>query len=482
MAVISLPQLESLAPAQEAGDAETSRQLLRVAHQPTPRRIDRSFRYRLLLADLTGLFVAGTAWAALGKPALGAAIGVVVSVLLFRSASLYAHQTTPSVLDQCWRVLMSTVLAGLAAHTALGGRARNAVAYGVLAGVAVLVARAIAHRSERRRVIAQPRRVLIAGMGSAGSEFADRLLRHPEYGMTPVAFLDAGDQPLDPDLEIPVVHGLEKLSQLSEDYAVDRIVIDAEVVPEDLVYGVLDGAADAGIEVGVLPVLTRQLSTAVHVEGVAGMTLLSYRRRPVHGVAWRAKRALDVLGAAVALALSLPLLVGAALAIKLGSSGPVLFSQERVGRAGRRFNLLKLRTMVVDAETRLDEVSHLNEAHGPYFKVANDPRITRVGKLLRRFSIDELPQLINVLRGEMSLVGPRPALPSEVDQFPEWFQRRVRVTPGLTGLWQVSGRFMVPMHEAARLDVFYADHWSLGLDLKILARTPAVVLSGKGAR
>ena len=153
-----------------------------------------------------------------------------------------------------------------------------------------------------------------------------------------------------------------------------------------------------------------------------------------------------------------------------------------MGRHGRSFRVFKFRSMVRGAETMLIDLTAHNEAEGPFFKVADDPRVTRVGRWLRRTSIDELPQLLNVIKGDMSLVGPRPALPNEAERFPEWFRRRLDVPPGMSGLWQVSGRFLLPFQEAARLDVFYVDHWSLGLDLKIMARTPSAVLLGRGAR
>jgi lipopolysaccharide/colanic/teichoic acid biosynthesis glycosyltransferase len=171
-----------------------------------------------------------------------------------------------------------------------------------------------------------------------------------------------------------------------------------------------------------------------------------------------------------------------ALAIRLDSRGPVLFRQERVGRDGQPFTMLKFRTMVEDAEERLPDVSHLNEAEGHFFKIADDPRVTGIGGTLRRWSIDELPQLLNVLRGQMSMVGPRPPLPHEVAAYDAWHLRRLRVRPGVTGVWQVSGRSDVPFDEAVRLDLFYIENWSLGYDLYLLGRTFGAVLSRRGAR
>ena len=195
-----------------------------------------------------------------------------------------------------------------------------------------------------------------------------------------------------------------------------------------------------------------------------------------------AKRSFDVAGAGLGLALVSPILLAAAIAIRLDSKGPVLFRQVRVGRNSEPFGVLKLRTMVVDAEDHLAELTDQNEADGPLFKMANDPRITRVGKVLRKTSIDELPQFWNVLQGQMSLVGPRPALPHETEEWDALLTQRLRVKPGITGMWQVSGRSDTSFEDYTRLDLYYVDNWSLATDLAILAKTVPVVLLRQGAR
>jgi lipopolysaccharide/colanic/teichoic acid biosynthesis glycosyltransferase len=179
--------------------------------------------------------------------------------------------------------------------------------------------------------------------------------------------------------------------------------------------------------------------------------------------------------------LAAPLVAALAFAVRLTSPGPVFFRQERVGVDGRRFTMLKFRSMVVDAEERRRALSELDQGNGPLFKIYADPRVTPVGALLRRFSLDELPQLINVLRGDMSLVGPRPPLPDEVAAYDDVAVRRLRVRPGMTGLWQVSGRSDLSWEESLRLDLRYVDNWSMALDLSILWRTCRAVLRGAGA-
>lgn len=218
----------------------------------------------------------------------------------------------------------------------------------------------------------------------------------------------------------------------------------------------------------------------IQVELFEGEYLVTFFREQM---LWQllAKRALDVIVSLAMLVLLSPLLLAVAIAIKITSPGPVLFSQERVGMNKRKFKLYKFRSMVVDAEKRKAELAALNEMDGPVFKIKNDPRITKVGRFIRKTSVDEFPQLWNVLKGEMSLVGPRPPLPSEVDQY-EWLdRRRLSIKPGITCLWQVGGRNNLSFEEWMKLDRFYCEHWSFWLDIKILLKTIPVVLFGKGA-
>ncbi|QGG42460.1 exopolysaccharide biosynthesis polyprenyl glycosylphosphotransferase [Aeromicrobium yanjiei] len=214
---------------------------------------------------------------------------------------------------------------------------------------------------------------------------------------------------------------------------------------------------------------------------VGDQIALSLRAPNDHLMSLALKSVLDRVTAAVLLLVLSPLLLLIAVLIRLGSRGPAIFKQERSGQDGRPFTIWKFRTMVVDAEKRLPSLRKRNEGAGPLFKLTNDPRVTRFGRVLRSTSIDELPQLVNVLRGEMSLVGPRPALPSETSQYSEWVWRRLHVKPGLTGLWQVSGRSSLSWEESIRMDLQYVNNWNLRLDLAILARTVRAVLARDGA-
>jgi exopolysaccharide biosynthesis polyprenyl glycosylphosphotransferase len=238
-------------------------------------------------------------------------------------------------------------------------------------------------------------------------------------------------------------------------------------------------AKAVGLRVSVLPRMLEVVGSSVVFDDVEGVALLGVRRFGLNRSAWLLKRATDVLGSSVGLVLIAPLLALIALAIRLDTRGPLLFRQQRVGRDGRTFSMLKFRTMVDGAHHQQAALSDKNEADG-LFKIADDPRITRVGRVLRRTSLDELPQLLNVLRGEMSLVGPRPLVPEDDLRVEGWYRRRLHLTPGMTGRWQVLGSARIPLQEMVKLDYLYVANWSLWLDVKIMLRTIGFVLMRRG--
>ncbi|MDV3222372.1 sugar transferase [Intrasporangium sp.] len=236
------------------------------------------------------------------------------------------------------------------------------------------------------------------------------------------------------------------------------------------------------VQMAVVPSLSDISSGRIMMRPIGGLPLVHVEQPQSLGASRGLKRTFDVVGAGVSLLLCSPIMLAVAVAIKLQDGGPVLFRQTRVGRDGELFECLKFRSMVVDAEARLSAVTHLK--HDPehvLFKAQTDPRVTPVGRFIRRFSIDELPQLANVIAGEMSLVGPRPALPAEVRRYSPDVQRRLHVRPGMTGLWQVSGRSDLPWEDTVRLDLYYVDNWSLVQDLSIVIKTIRAVLSSRGA-
>jgi exopolysaccharide biosynthesis polyprenyl glycosylphosphotransferase len=238
---------------------------------------------------------------------------------------------------------------------------------------------------------------------------------------------------------------------------------------------------DVGAELVVDPGLMDVAGPRLHVEPVDGMPLLRLTKPVLTGVPWMVKHCYDRIGAVLLIVLLLPVLLAVAIAIKIDDRGPVLFRQTRIGRYGREFRMLKFRSMVVDAEERLESLVEGNEGAGPLFKMRADPRVTRVGALLRRYSLDELPQLFNVAAGSMALVGPRPPLPAEVASYGTDARRKLLVKPGLTGLWQIGGRSDLSWKESVRLDLRYVENWSPALDLLILWKTLGVVLRGHGA-
>lgn len=238
---------------------------------------------------------------------------------------------------------------------------------------------------------------------------------------------------------------------------------------------------ESQVQVMVVPNLAEVSSERLMFAPMAGLPLVDVARPGALGSLKWSKRAADIVGSSLLLLATLPLLLITAIAVKLEDGGPVIFRQARVGLKGERFNCLKFRSMGVDAEDRMADLLSKNEGAGVLFKMADDPRITRVGRIIRRFSIDELPQLWNTLQGDMSLVGPRPALPAEVERYDSDTRRRLKVRPGLTGLWQVSGRSNLSWEDTVRLDLYYVDNWSLVRDLMILARTAKAVLGSNGA-
>jgi len=235
------------------------------------------------------------------------------------------------------------------------------------------------------------------------------------------------------------------------------------------------------IQMIVVPTLADVSSQRLEVRPLAGLPLVDVARPQAIDAGRWIKRAFDMVGAGLLLLLASPILLAAAIAIKLEDGGPVIFRQPRVGLKGNEFHCLKFRSMCTDAEEKLAALQAMNEGAGVLFKMTDDPRITRVGRFIRRYSIDELPQLWNAFRGDMSLVGPRPALPREVAQYDSDTMRRLDVRPGLTGLWQVSGRSKLSWDDTVRLDLYYVDNWSIVQDLMILARTAKAVVSSDGA-
>ena len=278
-----------------------------------------------------------------------------------------------------------------------------------------------------------------------------------------------------------VIGSLTDLSAVLQRHQPDELICADASLPDKSVSRIIAEAEEAHVDLRLTTNVAELASSNLEVSAVAGIPLVTIQRTPLEGWGRVIKRATDITGALVALpliALTYPFI---ALAVKGSSKGPVIFKQTRVGRAGRQFTSYKFRSMVAGAEQLRQALESQNEASGPVFKMKYDPRITRFGRFMRKTSLDELPQFWNVLKGDMSLVGPRPPLPAEVAQYDRAAKRRLTVKPGITGPWQVSGRSTVSFDEWVRLDVYYIQNWSFLLDVTILLKTILVVLSRRGA-
>lgn len=458
-----------------------------------------TIRRRLLIADFTAL-------------ALGGALALGLQAMLKPVPDF-------AVASQLW--LLLAALPGFAigaaynqlhrsrANERQGEEARN-VAKAVAVGIAALLLVALvaqykdisrlwvfltavcmwsvvmAERQIVRRVFARlrtegrlRRRIVVVGTDDHALGIVERYAQNPSLGYEVVGM--AGDD-LDVEHEgLSVLGSRSDLPKILAENDCCGVVVSLSSVPDTEVNTLTRQLTDDGFHVALSSSLRDIDVGRLRPQWQDGQTLIYVEPVIRHG--WRAvaKRALDLSLALFILLVTLPLLIGAIVAIKLTSRGPAFFKQVRIGRHGESFVMLKLRTMVVDAEERKAALVSQNEADGPMFKIQRDPRVTPVGRWLRKLSIDELPQLFCVLIGSMSMVGPRPALPEEVAQWDATVRERLRVLPGLTGMWQVSGRSDSSFEQYKRLDLYYVDNWSLAHDLRICARTISVVLTGKGA-
>jgi exopolysaccharide biosynthesis polyprenyl glycosylphosphotransferase len=346
-------------------------------------------------------------------------------------------------------------------------------------------------RAFARRQVWYLQNTLIIGPVDEARPILEKILRHPEWGLNVAACVEGPGANLTRprashlmDL-VPVLAGDPDLVELVYRLDVDRVMLTPALSESRRRVEVVCELSELGIHVDLVPCWSDVVGTRFEVNEMEGIPLLTMPRPRLMRSSLRLKRALDLVVGAAALVCLAPLLAAFALAIKLDSPGPVLFRQRRIGRDDRPFQVFKFRSMYADADSRKDDVARLNFHGGGndsgMFKIREDPRITRVGRFLRRYSLDELPQLFNILRGEMSFVGPRPLIETEDRQIEGRFRRRLSLTPGLTGLWQAHGRSDIPFEQMVNLDYLYVTNWSLWGDVKLLIRTASTVLRGSGA-
>lgn len=403
-------------------------------------------------------------------------------VVACRRNGLYGRVPIDSKLDEALAVAKSVFFASIVLMAFLY-LARNqvisrltVVTAGVLTVSALLLVRRWRALALERSIAAGigVRNVVIIGAGRVGRALEAHLNAHPNLGYVVKGFLDHHDNG-HPRMLGPI----DRLPEIARSHFVDEVFI---TIPSEknLVKQLALEAPTHNLELKVIPELFDGIGWHAPVEYVGDFPVMALHRRPSRRLELLAKRVIDVFAAVLGLLLLSPFLLLIALAIKLDSRGPAFYGATRVGRKGRTFKCWKFRTMVAEAEQMLDRLLHLNERQGVLFKISKDPRVTRLGRLLRKYSLDELPQLFNVLTGEMSLVGPRPPTVGEYERYKLEHLRRLEVTPGITGLWQVTCRQDPSFESYLQRDVEYIENWSLWMDFKILVRTLPVVVKGTG--
>ncbi|CAN5416000.1 sugar transferase [soil metagenome] len=377
-------------------------------------------------------------------------------------------------------------LVGLACYLVDSELSRGFVVMAFVVGTPLLVleryaVRQSVHSLRRRGQLLH--RVIAVGGASGINEVVEALSRSLYVGYEVIGCcLPDTISPEPTRFPVQILGAVSDTRRLCDDLGADTVLVarGGFASAQDLrrIAWDLEGSS---IQLVVVPSLTDVAGPRIHMRPVAGLPLVHVDQPQAGKAGGLSKRGFDVVFALLAIIALAPVALVVAALVKLQDGGPILFHQPRVGRHGRRFKMIKFRSMVTDAEAHLQELSGSNESDGVLFKIRHDPRITPIGRFLRRYSIDELPQLINVLRGDMSLVGPRPPLPSEVEVYAVDVHRRLLVRPGLTGLWQVSGRSSLSWDESVRLDLFYVDNWSMTSDLVIMAKTARAVLGSRGA-
>lgn len=425
---------------------------------------------------------------------------VMVTLLTFHTRGLYALPRGASWFEHA-RIITSGALIGVSALT-LGALvftpvlpSRLVFIYLWICTILLFSLERFLYRSARvwlwRRGV-NIRKALVVGAGLAGQRIMKDIVERPELGYKLAGYLsDGADTPRSPSWRVPVrarngselqrLGSLKEVSHIIGSQELHEVIVALPATHHAQILDIIDSCREYGLDFKLVPDLFEMRFNEVRIDALNGVPLIGVKDTALQGFNLFVKRALDIVFAVLAFAVATVPMAIIAIIIKLSSRGPVLIRQVRVGKGGKEFTCYKFRSMYEDADERLEEVRHLNEAQGPMFKIRDDPRRTPVGRFLRTTSLDELPQLYNILKGEMSWVGPRPPRPQEAAEYSEWQRKRLEVTPGLTGLWQISGRSDLPFDEMVKLDLYYAENWSLAVDLMIILRTIPAVLKREGA-
>lgn len=355
------------------------------------------------------------------------------------------------------------------------------------AAICVITVGRAAARTLARRHVAYLQNTVIVGAGDVGQLIAKKLLNHPEYGINLVGFVDAQPKERRDDLEhLALLGDATRLPAIVRLFDIERVIVAFSGESHEETIDLIRDLKELDVQVDIVPRLFELVGPGMGIHTVEGLPLMGLPPFRLSRSSRLLKRGTDVALGLAGLIVVAPLFVAITAAIKLTSPGPVFFRQVRMGAGDRPFRIFKFRTMVVDADARKAEYAHLNQYLSPggdprMFKIPDDPRVTRLGRVLRRYSLDELPQVFNVLLGQMSLVGPRPLILDEDQHVAHWARRRLNLKPGITGPWQVLGRNGIPFEEMVKLDYLYVTSWSLFTDLKLMTRTVPVLVRGRGA-
>jgi exopolysaccharide biosynthesis polyprenyl glycosylphosphotransferase len=461
-----------------------------VALRHAPR--DYKMRRALAAGDAVGIVIGLLATTALSRAfgvenLLWGCASLPLWGIVFRSYGLYDRdmkRVSHSTLDDLPRLLhgivVSTVLLWLLLRitppgavpfkpVAVAGGVSLVAIFSLRVGIRLLVAKLLG-----------PERCLLIGDRSVIDVLARKMRSHPEYNIEPVGLLTHAEAPAARS-PLPVVGDFNSdLGDIAQLLHVERVVIAHDDLDRNSMGEIMHRCRELGLKVSVVPRLSDTLGPSVEIDDVEGITMLAINPPVLSRSSRMLKRTMDIVGAGMLLLITAPMLAVIAILIRLTSTGPVLFRQRRIGESGRCFDLLKFRTMHAGAEAMHEELRHLSR-DPDWLIIDEDPRITRIGHHLRQYSLDELPQLWNVVKGEMSLVGPRPLIPSEDSQLAGWRRSRADLTPGLTGLWQVLGRTRIPFEEMIKLDYLYLTNWSLWTDVRLILRTVPAVMFRRGA-
>lgn len=407
----------------------------------------------------------------------------LITILVFWQAGLYAHRERRA---GAGRILSSLVLVALLVVAFAIGSGHDFNTFGFVPTAFICTALTIglfrasyeAITRDVLRVSGVRRRAVLVGKG----EHLSALHRTLGFGRGGINYEFVGViAPSDDGIPLPLLGDLEALAGILESRRIDELILTESDFDEQQLLDIVEQAHRAGVKVRVAPKRTELLTQRAEYVPDQGLPLFELRPPVFAGADWVVKRAFDIVVSSLVLAVGLPFWLAIAAAIKLTSRGPVLYRDVRVGLHEREFGMVKFRTMFVGADALQGELEAANEADGALFKIRDDPRVTPVGRFLRRFSIDEIPQVVNVLHGEMSLVGPRPLPLRDFDKLDEWHRKRYLVLPGMTGLWQIGGRSHLSFDDLVRLDFYYLDNWSIWLDIAIVLKTFPAVAAGRGA-